>query len=98
MMIRYLFGLRDDFVTDGAMAENSPFTSEQIVAEIEEAMDIADIDADGELNALTDGLLLLRYLFDLRDDLLTNGVVGLDGTRTSNEDIQSYLGAHMPPI
>ena len=61
-------------------------------------MDIADIDADGELNALTDGLLLLRYLFDLRDDLLTNGVVGLDGIRTSNEDIQSYLGAHMPPI
>ena len=29
-------------------------------------MDIADIDADGELNALTDGLLLLRYLFELR--------------------------------
>jgi hypothetical protein len=98
MMIRYLFGLRDDLVTDGAMAENSPFTSEQIVAEIEEAMDIADIDADGELNALTDGLLLLRYLFDLRGDLLTNGVVGLDGTRISNEDIQSHLGAHMPPI
>jgi hypothetical protein len=80
------------------MAGNSPFDSQQVVAEIEAAMDIADIDADGELNALTDGLLLLRYLFDLRDDLLTNGVVGPEATRNSNTDIQSYLDSHMPAM
>ena len=55
-----------------------------------------DIDADGEFNALTDGLLLLRYLFGLRDDSLTNGAVGADATRSSNEDIQNYLESHMP--
>ena len=96
MMLRYLFGLSDDLVTNGAMAINSPFDSQQVVAEIEAAMDIADIDADGELNALTDGLLLLRYLFDLRDVLLTNGVVGPEATRSSNADIQGYLDSHMP--
>ena len=98
MMLRYLFGLRDNLVTNGAMASNSPFDSQQVVAEIEAAMDIADIDADGELNALTDGLLLLRYLFGLRDDILTNGAVGPDATRSSNSDIQNYLESHMPAI
>lgn len=98
MMLRHLFGLRGDLVTNDAMAGNSPFDSQQVVAEIEAAMDIADIDADGELNALTDGLLLLRYLFDLRDDLLTNGVVGPEATRGSNTDIQGYLDSHMPAM
>jgi hypothetical protein len=98
MMLRYLFGLRGDLVTNDAMAGNSPFDSQQVVAEIEAAMDIADIDADGEPNALTDGLLLMHYLFDLRDDLLTNGVVGPDATRNSNYDIQSYLDSHMPAM
>lgn len=96
MMLRHLFGLRGDLVTNDAMAGNSPFDSQQVVAEIEAAMDIADIDADGELNALTDGLLLLRYLFDLRDDSLTNGAVGPDATRSSDADIQNYLESHMP--
>lgn len=98
MMLRHLFGLRGDLVTNDAMAGNSPFDSQQVVAEIEAAMDIADIDADGELNALTDGLLLLRYLFALRDDSLTNGAVGPDAIRSSNTDIQSYLDLHMPAM
>ena len=98
MMLRYCFGLRDEMVTASAMATGSPMSSEQVVAEIEAAMDIADIDADGELNALTDGLLLLRYLFGLRDDILTNGAVGPDATRSSNSDIQNYLESHMPAI
>ena len=48
MMIRYLFGLRDDFVTNNAIASNSSFDSQQVIAEIENSMGIADIDADGE--------------------------------------------------
>ncbi len=98
MMIRYLFGLRDDFVTNNAIASNSSFDSQQVIAEIENSMGIADIDADGGINALTDGLLLLRYLFELPNVLLTIGVVGQDATRTSIDEIQSYIGAHMPAI
>ena len=33
-----------------------------------------DIDGDGNVDALTDGLLLLRYLFGLSGDTLTVGV------------------------
>ena len=98
MMLRYLFGLRGELVTNLAMSPESPLSSEEVVAEIEAAMDVADIDADGQLNALTDGLLLLRYLFGLRDDILTNGAVGPDATRSSNTDIQNYLESHMPAM
>lgn len=96
MMIRYLFGLRAELVTFSAMSDNSTLSPEEVIAEIEAALDIMDIDADGEFNALTDGLLLLRYLFGLRDDSLTNGAVGADATRSSNVDIQNYLESHMP--
>jgi hypothetical protein len=98
MMIRYLFGLRAELVTFSAMSDNSTLSPEEVIAEIEAALDIMDIDADGEFNALTDGLLLLRYLFGLRDDSLTNGAVGADATRSSNEDIQNYLESHMPAL
>jgi hypothetical protein len=98
MMLRYLFGLRGEMVTNLAISPESPLSSEEVVAEIEAAMDVADIDADGQLNALTDGLLLLRYLFGLRDDILTNGAVGPDATRSSDADIQGYLDAYMPAM
>ena len=34
-----------------------------------------DIDLDGEVTALTDGLLLIRYLFGFRDDALVKGAL-----------------------
>ena len=34
-----------------------------------------DIDDDGELDALTDGLLILRYLFGFSGSTLTEGAV-----------------------
>ena len=36
---------------------------------------LADIDGNGEVDALTDGLMLLRYLFNLRGDSLIAGAV-----------------------
>lgn len=96
MMLRYLFGLRGDLVTNSAMSPESPLSSDEIVSEIEAAMAVIDIDADSNQNALTDGLLLLRYLFGLRDDSLTSGAVGPDATRSSNSGIENYLESHMP--
>lgn len=99
MMIRHLFGLKDDLVTNNAIASNSPLDSPQVIAEIAGSIwGIADIDADGKINALTDGLLLLRHLFELPNNLLTIGAVGQDATRTSIEEIQGYIDEHMPAI
>jgi hypothetical protein len=98
MMLRYCFGLRGTFVTDSAMSPDSPMSSEQVVAEIESALIMADIDDDGEVGALTDGLMLLRYLFGLRGDQITASAVGTNANRTSNEAIEAYLEAYMPAM
>ena len=60
------------------------------------AMMIADIDNNGSVDALTDGLLLLRYLFDLREDALVNGTVSPSAVRSSHSEISDYIMNHMP--
>jgi hypothetical protein len=96
MMLRYHFGLRGEYVTENAMAVNSPLSSEEVIAEMEAAFEISDIDNDGEIEALTDSLMLLRYLFGLRGDVLTAGAVSFKANRSSNEEIEAYIEAYMP--
>jgi hypothetical protein len=98
MMLRYCFGLRDEMVTASAMSTDSPMNSDEVIAEIETALEIADIDNDGEVGALTDGLMLLRYLFGLESEMITNQAIGPNANRTSNEEIQAYLEAYMPAM
>lgn len=51
-----------------------------------------DIDANGKYDALTDGLLVMRYLSGLRGSSLIAGVVDqTSGTRTSASAIEAYL-------
>jgi hypothetical protein len=96
MMLRYNFGLRGEYVTENAMALDSPLSSEEVIAEMEAAFEIADIDDDGEIEALTDSLMLLRYLFNLRGDVLTAGAVSSKANRSSSEEIEAYIEAYMP--
>ena len=56
----------------------------------------ADIDGNGTQDALTDGLLILRYSFGLTGDSLISGVVAEDATRTTAEEIEAYLETLMP--
>jgi len=57
---------------------------------------ILDIDADGNVDALTDGLIILRYLFGLRGEMLIAGAVSPQGTRTSVADIESHIQNFIP--
>jgi collagen type VII alpha len=53
---------------------------------------ILDVDANGEVDALTDGLLLLRSMFELTDDALVTGVVDSTNCKECNaEGIDSYI-------
>ena len=55
-----------------------------------------DIDGSGDVMALTDGLLLIRYLFGFRGDSLISGAVGTDATRTTSSEIEDYIKARVP--
>jgi hypothetical protein len=51
-----------------------------------------DVDANGTSDALTDGLLVIRYMFGVTGNALTADAVASDCTRCSNTEIENYLG------
>jgi hypothetical protein len=55
-----------------------------------------DVDGNGSYDALTDGLILIRYLFGLRGDSLISGAIGPNATRTTAAQIEAYLLLLMP--
>jgi hypothetical protein len=95
LLLRYTFGLRGDNLANGAVATNSPLSASEIEDSIASALVIADIDADGEVDALTDALLLLRYTFGLRDSNLIDGAVATNAPRNSSAAIENYIQRHM---
>ena len=52
---------------------------------------VLDIDDDGELVPLTDGLLVLRFLFGFTGTTLTTGAVDADCMRCDAAAIEPYL-------
>jgi predicted nucleic acid-binding Zn-ribbon protein len=90
LMLRYLFGLRGDSLIDGAVADQEPAggfdegvtsAARNTADEIEEYIDnpavqeLLDLDGDGTVDALTDGLALLRYGFGLEGESLADGAI-----------------------
>ena len=55
-----------------------------------------DIDGNGTADALTDGLLVIRYLFGLRGASLIAGAVEPLATRKTATDIEAYIQTLMP--
>jgi hypothetical protein len=56
------------------------------------ALDLAlDVDGNSEALPLTDGLLILRYLFGFRGSPLTVDAVGVDCVRCEAAEIEEYL-------
>ena len=96
MLLRYTFGIRDLRMASGAMAQNSTLSATQVVDNMHRAISVADIDGNGSTDALTDGLILLRYLFGLRGEILITGAISSDATRTTQEQIEQYLSLYMP--
>jgi hypothetical protein len=83
----------------GTVASDAVYTeSIDIESRVEALGGLADIDGNGEIDALTDGLLTLRYLFGLEGDILIKGAVANDATRTSSEDIEAHLEKLVPSL
>tara|TARA_B100000767_G_scaffold247365_1_gene247604 strand:- start:233 stop:910 length:678 start_codon:yes stop_codon:yes gene_type:complete len=99
LLLRGMFGLDGGALVTGTVASDALYTeSVDIESRIATLGVLADIDGNGTIDALTDGLLALRYLFGLQGDTLINGVVADDATRTSAEEIEAHLETLMPAI
>jgi hypothetical protein len=98
LIIRYLFGIPGDALIANAVAADSTRSS---ASEIENFLEnattaILDIDGNGTADGLTDGLLIIRYLFGIPGDALTAGAVSTDCTRCSAQEIEAYLEKLLP--
>jgi hypothetical protein len=99
LLLRGMFGLDGSALVTGTIASDALYTeSVDIEARVAILGDLADIDGNGEIDALTDGLLTLRYLFGLQGDTLINGVVAGDATRKTAEEIEAHLETLMPAL
>ena len=96
LLLRYTFGLRGNGLTEGAISADSSSSSQQVEDYLNAASPILDIDGNGTMDALTDGLLLLRYLFDVRGESLVNGAVSTSAIRTTADQILQYIGSFLP--
>lgn len=71
------------FYSNSVLAASSPIENG--------AFPTADIDQDGSIDALTDGLLTLRYLFGFRGQTLIANTSSPSCTRCSADQITTYL-------
>ena len=96
LFLRYVFGFRGDDLTNGVISTDSPLTPTEVESNLEDALIYADIDGNGDIDALTDGLLLMRYTFNLRGNTLVENVIGPNALRASEAVIETYIAAFMP--
>jgi hypothetical protein len=99
LFLRGMFGLDGSALVTGTIASDAAYTeSVDIESRIATLGELADIDGNGQIDALTDGLLTLRYLFGLQGDTLINEVVADDATRKTAEEIEAHLETLMPAL
>tara|TARA_B100000809_G_C15129640_1_gene527798 strand:+ start:211 stop:2565 length:2355 start_codon:yes stop_codon:yes gene_type:complete len=98
LILRSMFGIDSTALVSGALSTGATYSDpSDITYRISLLGDRLDIDGDGQIDALTDGLLILRYLFgltgfSLTDSAITPCVVDCEDRRSSAE-IESYLKA-----
>lgn len=98
LFLRYAFGLNGEPLISGVVASDAQYTTvQELELELSEIFaNSGDVDGNGSVDALTDGLLLLRYLFGLEDNALTTGVIGEGAIRTDRAALETYMSALMP--
>ena len=96
-ILRYMLGNTGPSLTSGTSGATATRTDP---AAIKSYLDFIrtslDIDGNGVTDAMTDGLLILRYLFGLRGASLVTGAFDPAGSRNSAATIEPYIQSLMP--
>ena len=92
LILRHLFGLSGTQLTANALGTGATrSTPAEIAQHIVNVAPGLDVDGNGQVDALTDGLILIRYMFGLRGTTLVNGAIGPGATRTTPEQVEAYI-------
>ena len=97
LIIRYLFGFNGTALVSGALGSDATVTSaDAIVTHLDTHKAAFDIDGDGSTLPLTDGLLIIRYLFGFEGAALVAGAVGDSAVRIDAITLGNFLDALRP--
>jgi alpha-tubulin suppressor-like RCC1 family protein len=95
LILQYLAGLTQcdsKYISLGAV-RNLSF---EILSYLENGHEILDVDGNGNSDALTDGLLILRYLIGLEGDVLIENAISAGGSRNTDDTVISYIKQYLP--
>jgi hypothetical protein len=100
LILRYLFGFTGSSLTIGALGNGAQRTDPAAIIAYLDCVraSILDPDGSGIADPLTDGLLLLRYFFEFRDDILIVNAVDTENCMRCTADlIEAYIEARLSP-
>lgn len=99
LLLRNMFGFTGDALIDSAVASDAVYkTVADIKSRIDMLGEMADVDGNGQRDALSDGLMIVRYLFGLRGDALLDGAEVSNASRGTSSEIETHINKLMPNI
>lgn len=98
LMIRYVFGLRGASLIAGAVGPGATRMAAEQIGDYLASLytpasptNLLDADDNGPVDALTDGILLMRYMFGLRGQALVQGAIGTGANRGTAALVEDYM-------
>ncbi len=97
LSLRYLFNFNGAVLVGDALGKTAQRTDPvEIRAYLDSMRMLLDVDGDGTPDALTDGVMIVRYLFGFRGDDLIKDTVSKTATRKTAPLIEAWIQALMP--
>ena len=96
LISRFLNGYTGSALISDAIGTNATRTSaSSIISYLDSNKAQLDVDGDGAHDLQTDAMLITRYLFGLRDEGLTTGLLSENSSRSEPSKIADYIESRM---
>jgi hypothetical protein len=98
VLLRHMFGFTGTALTDGAVDPAGQRNTAAAITAYLTSLPVStfDVDLNNQVDALSDGILILRNLFGFSGTALTDGVTDPAGRRTNPAAITAYLNNMNP--
>ena len=98
LILRYILGMRGTALTNGVVlgAGATRTGDPEMSAYLLDILPLLDVDGNGKVDALTDGLMIMRKLLGQTGSAITVNAVGAGATRNTAE-IEAYIQTLKPP-
>ncbi len=90
IIIRYMFGIRGAALIQSAIAPDATADGPEIETHMVGLNPTLDADGNGAVDALTDGIIIIRYIFGFRGSALIQGALAPNATNTTSALVEAW--------